>query len=99
AAGAEWGDESVEGMVEMMEAKDEDIEDQDPDLYFAFGWLQAKAMSQILLNSIEAGDLSREGILDAAESTTELHFDGIVEDQEYGSVDERNPGPDTTFLA
>lgn len=99
AAGAEWGDESVEGMVTMMEAKDEFVKDQNPDLYFAFGWLQANAMSQILLAAIDAGDLSRTGILDAASGIGELTFDGIVNDQPYGAPDERQPGFDTTFLA
>lgn len=98
AAGAEWGDESVDGMVEMLDAREKFASDQAPDLYFAFGWLQAKAMSQILLNAIEAGDLSREGILAAAADTTELKFDGMVNDQPYGAPDDREPGQDTTFL-
>lgn len=99
AAGAEWGDESVPGMVDMLEAQAEFAPDQAPDLYFAFGWLQAKAMSQILLKAIEAGDLSRDGIIEASNSTDELVFDEIVNVQSWGGPDDRVPGPDTTFLA
>lgn len=98
AQGQEWGDESVPGMKEMLDAVKEFAPDTKPDFYFAFGYMQAKAMSQVLAKAIENNDLSRAGILEAMNTVGTLKFDGLVADQVYGPVGEREPSRESTIF-
>jgi ABC-type branched-subunit amino acid transport system substrate-binding protein len=92
AEGPEWGDESHEGMVELMRIRDEYAPDQVPDVYFNFGVNQARAAHQVLEVAVANGDLSREGILDAMEQVGTLTFDGLQGDYVYGeSAEDRVP--------
>jgi len=89
--GADWGDESVEGMSEMIAAMEEFTPDQEPDTYFAFGYLQASAVAQVLEAAVENGDLSHEGIIEAMNSLEELDFGGLSGTYGYGPPEDRNP--------
>ena len=89
--GAEYGDESVPGMAELVRIKDTYAPDQAPDLYFNFGYLQAMAMTQILEQAVANGDLSREGIIQAMADVDELTFDGLSGDYGYGPAEDRVP--------
>ena len=95
--GVEWGDTSVPGMKTMLDAVKKYAPDQAPDIYFAFGWLQASAMTQILTTAVKNGDLSREGILKAAADTKKLTFDGMVNDETFGAPADRDPSRSTTL--
>ncbi len=95
--GVAWGDTSVPGMAKMLDAIKKYAPDQAPDIYFAFGWMQAEAMSQILTNAVKNGDLSHEGIIKAAADTKKLTFDGLVNDETFGAPDERDPSRATTL--
>lgn len=97
AEGPAYGDESVEGMAELIRIQDEYAPDQDPDLYFGFGYNQAHAAVQILETAVELGDLSREGIFEAMEEVGTLTFDGLQGDYEYGPADDRVP-PTTSSI-
>jgi ABC-type branched-subunit amino acid transport system substrate-binding protein len=98
AEGPEWGDTSIPGMVKMLDAVKKYAPKTEPNFYFAFGYLQATAMSQILTKAVKDGDLSREGIMNAMNSVGKLTFDGAVEDQKYGAPDDREPGRQTTIF-
>jgi ABC-type branched-subunit amino acid transport system substrate-binding protein len=91
--GPEWGDESVPGMAQMLEDVEQYMPDQEPDIYFAFGYAQAWATAQLLEQAVENGDLSREGMLEALESLDVLEFGGLFGDYNYGEggVENRNP--------
>lgn len=89
--GADWGDESVPGMAELMRIRETYAADQAPDIYFNFGYLQAMAMVQILEEAVANGDLSRDGILAASESVGTLTFDGLTGDYVYGAAADRVP--------
>jgi ABC-type branched-subunit amino acid transport system substrate-binding protein len=91
AEGAEYGDESVPGMAELVRIQDTYAPDVVPDFYFTFGYLQAMAMHQVLEVAVARGDLSRQGIFSAMESVGTLTFDGLFGDYGYGTADERVP--------
>jgi ABC-type branched-subunit amino acid transport system substrate-binding protein len=96
--GPNWGDESVEGMVEMTDAMAEFAPDQVPDPYFAFGYNQAKAIAQVLEAAVENGDLSHEGIVEAMNGLDELTFGDLLGDYEWGPPEDRNPPRTSTIF-
>lgn len=98
AEGPEYGDESVEGMAELIRIQDTYAPDQNPDIYFGFGFNQAQAAVQILEKAVELGDLSREGIMAAMEEVGTLTFGGLQGDYVYGTVDERTPPTASTIF-
>jgi ABC-type branched-subunit amino acid transport system substrate-binding protein len=99
AEGTEWGDEEVPGMAEMVERVEKLAPNQEPDYYFAFGYNQARAMTALLEKAVELGDLSPEGILRASDELGTVSFDGLTDDYQYGSADERNPPRTTTIFS
>lgn len=94
--GTEWGDTSVPGMAQMLE---DAPADQAPDIYFAFGYSQARAVHQVLEAAVAAGDLSREGIVAAMNGIDELTFDGLTGDYPYGPPEDRDPPRTSTIFA
>jgi ABC-type branched-subunit amino acid transport system substrate-binding protein len=92
-----WGDTSVPGMQEFLDRQAKYAPGQTPDPYFAFGYLQGVAMSQILERAAKDGDLSPEGILKAATEVKTLKFSGLSGDYKYGPAQKRNP-PRTSAL-
>jgi ABC-type branched-subunit amino acid transport system substrate-binding protein len=98
AEGPEWGDESVPGMVEMVERVEQYSPDQEPDFYFTFGYNQGRVVTEILEQAVENGDLSREGIVAAMNELGTVSFDGIGGDYEYGPPEERTPPAQNTIL-
>lgn len=88
--GPEYGDESVEGMAELVRIQ-ETYSEQEPDIYFNFGYNEAKAVHQVLEQAVEMGDLSREGILAALESIEEFSYDGLLGDYGWGAAEDRDP--------
>lgn len=95
--GVQYGDDSVPGMAELVRIKDTYAPDQEPDVYFNFGYIQAKAVVALLEKAVELGDLSHEGILTALEQLGTLSFDGLSGDYAYGPAEERVP-PTTTSI-
>jgi ABC-type branched-subunit amino acid transport system substrate-binding protein len=89
--GPEYGDESVEGMAELLRIQEEYAPDQVPDTYFNFGYLESMAVHQVLEAAVENGDLSHEGIVEAMNSIDEFTFDGLFGDYGGGEPADRNP--------
>jgi len=96
AEGPEWGDDSYPGMKQMLEDIAEYAPDQQPNIYFAFGYAQAWAAAQILEKAVELGDLSREGMIAASEQVGTLTFGELLGDYQYGPVEDRDPPRGTT---
>lgn len=94
--GPEWGDTTVPGMAQMLE---DALPDQAADIYFTFGYSQARAVHQVLEAAVAAGDLSREGIVAAMNSIDELTFDGLVGDYAWGAPADRVPPRESTIFA
>lgn len=97
--GPQWGDTSVQGMAQMLDDIAAYAPDTKPDIYFAFGYAQAWAASQILEKAVANGDVTPAGVLKASEEITELTFDGLLGDYAYGAVADRNPPRTSTVFA
>ena len=95
--GTTWGDETVPGMKEMIADIKTYKPDQKPDVYFTFGYSQAKAVHQLLEAAVENGDLSRQGIVDAL-SELEVDFGGLLDDYTYGEAADRDPSRSSTMF-
>jgi ABC-type branched-subunit amino acid transport system substrate-binding protein len=98
ADGTEWGDNSVPGMKQMVDDTTKYAPNQKPDFYFAFGYNQGRAMTEVLEKAVENGDLSREGILKASTEIGTVSFGGLTGDYQYGPAAERNPPRSTTVF-
>lgn len=96
--GTEWGDTTVEGMKDMLDRVQAYKPDQTPDYYFAFGYNQARAVTQVLEKAVELGDLSRAGIVKAMEEVGTLTFDGLSGDYTYGPAEDREPPRTSTIF-
>jgi len=98
AEGTEWGDTSVKGMADMLDRLQKYTPSQQPDIYFVFGYYQARAVTALLEKAVENGDLSREGVLKALSQLGTVEFDGLTGDYQYGSkIADRNPPRATTI--
>ena len=93
--GVEWGDTSVPGMVQMLADAGPD---QAPDIYFGFGYNQARAVTTVLEAAVAAGDLSRAGIVSAMNSLDEITFDGLSGDYGWGAPEDRVPPRQSTIF-
>lgn len=99
AEGTEWGDTSVKGMAEMLDDQKKYAPDQGPDIYFVFGYYEAKSVTQILEKAVELGDLSRAGLQKAVAKVGKLDFDGLSGTYDYGNGPaDRNPPRVTTIF-
>jgi ABC-type branched-subunit amino acid transport system substrate-binding protein len=95
--GSTWGDTSMPGAVAMMERMATYAPDQEPDYYFAAGYVMAMASAGVLEQAVANGDLSREGILQASTQVS-IDFEGLSGDYHYGPVDERQPSISNTIF-
>ncbi|MFC7615237.1 ABC transporter substrate-binding protein [Actinokineospora soli] len=98
AEGTEWGDTGVPGMQAMVDRLGKFAPQQQPDYYFAFGYNQGRAMTELLEKAVERGDLSREGLLAASRELGTVTFDGLSGDYQYGAAENRNPPRTTTIF-
>ncbi|MCC5950699.1 MAG: ABC transporter substrate-binding protein [Acidimicrobiia bacterium] len=97
--GPQWGDDSVEGMAQMLADIEEYAPDQAPDIYFAFGYAQAWAAHQILEEAVSRGDLSPTGVLEASTTVGTLTFGGLLGDYVYGPAEDRDPPRESSIFA
>jgi ABC-type branched-subunit amino acid transport system substrate-binding protein len=96
--GPAWGDTSVPGMAQMIQAQQQYAPDQKPDQYFAFGYAESWAVDQVLEAAVKNGDLSKAGIQKAVNKVGTLKFDGLIGDYKYGSsASQRNPSRASTI--
>jgi ABC-type branched-subunit amino acid transport system substrate-binding protein len=89
--GTEWGDSSVSGMADFVEAWEEYADGAAPDYYGILGWVTAKAVHQVLEQAVTDGDLTPDGIRAAMANVDVLTFDGLSGDYRYGPPEDRQP--------
>jgi ABC-type branched-subunit amino acid transport system substrate-binding protein len=102
AEGPAWGDKSVKGMADLIAAKKQypsKTKVADGDLYYAYGYNQARILTAVLEKAAENGDLSQKGILAAVQEVGTITFDGLVGDYKYGPIDERDPSRKSSIFA
>jgi ABC-type branched-subunit amino acid transport system substrate-binding protein len=97
--GTEWGDTTVKGMADMITRTQQVAPSQAPDIYYAFGYNQAWAVTDLLTKAVQLGDLSRAGIMKALDSLGTLSFDGLTGDYNYGATPaDRVPPRETSIF-
>lgn len=77
-----WG-EDAEGNNAMMEAVSAVAPDRRPSDVYIVGWNGAVSMHRVLAIAVASGDLTRSGIVSAANSIVELDFGGAAPTQSY----------------
>jgi ABC-type branched-subunit amino acid transport system substrate-binding protein len=77
-----WG-EAVEGNNAMMAAVSAVAPDRRPSDVYIAGWNGALSMHRVLAEAVDSGDLTRSGIVSAANSIAELDFGGAAPTQSY----------------
>ena len=97
--GTEWGDTTVKGMADMISRTQQINPGQAPDIYYAFGYYQAWAVTDLLNKAVQLGSLSRQGIMNALNNLGTLSFDGLTGDYDYGtSAATRVPPRETSIF-
>ena len=94
--GTTWGDNSVQGMKELIEDVAKYAPTQKPDIYFVFGYAQAKGVHALLEKAVENGDQSRAGIKKAIEEV-EIDYEGLLGTYTYGKAADREPSRETVI--
>jgi hypothetical protein len=78
-------------MAELVRIQETYAPDQEPDIYFNFGYVESKAVHQLLEQAVENGDLSHEGIIEALDSIDEFEYEGLLGDYAWGAPEDRDP--------
>lgn len=81
--GPEYGDGSVDGMLELVRIKAAYAPSAAPDPWFTVGFVQAAAVTALLDRAVARSDLSHAGIL-AAGTSLRVSFDGLAGSMTYG---------------
>ena len=98
--GASWGDTSVPGMKEMLDAASKYAPTQKPDGFFEFGYTESKITYAILKKAIENNDLTRDGVFNAFQSLKNVDLGGLLPPVTYGSSpNDRVPSRDSVVYA
>jgi len=97
AAGPAWGDTSVPGMKQMLDAVKKYSPKQGPDFYFAYGYNQGRVLTALLEKAVQLGDLSAQGVYNASLQMGTVNFDGLDGPYTYGPVDQREPSHNTSI--
>jgi len=80
-----WGTD-IPGMQPVYDAMIAARPDKRPSDAFLVGWNEAKSMHQILELALENGDLTRQGVIDAALSIPVIELDGTAPNQTYAGT-------------
>ena len=75
---AQWGDNSVPGMAKFLADTKQYASSQIPDYYYMYGYAMAQMETAVLRKAIAAGDLTRQGILDAKLNLGSVDLGGLV---------------------
>lgn len=77
-----WGTDTP-GMTEMVEVLTERLPDRRPSDAFVIGWIEAQIMEAAMLGAAESGDMTRQGMVNAALALEGVEFGGLAPDQSY----------------
>jgi ABC-type branched-subunit amino acid transport system substrate-binding protein len=80
---AQWGDKSVPGMARFLADTKKFAPSQIPDYYFMYGYAMAQMETAVLRKAVAAGDLTREGILDAKLHLGSVDLGGLLPAIDY----------------
>lgn len=99
SAGTVYGDDSAEGMADLVAAHDAYTPDADPVFLYLLGYASAQALNDIFEAAVANGDLSRDGLWEAMNSTTEISFRGLMNPLGWGMPEDRKPATSFNVLS
>lgn len=97
--GPEWGDTSFPGMRQLLADTRRYAPDQKPDIYYAFGYVQAFTVTKLLEKAVALGDLSRDGIMKALDQLGTVDTMGLAGTYVYGPPAKRQPPKESTLFS
>ncbi len=80
-----WG-EDVPGAAKMQEVLTAAFPDRRPSDAFVIGWVYSISLHEVLKTAIANGDLTRAGVVAAANSLTGIDFGGLAPNQSYAGT-------------
>jgi ABC-type branched-subunit amino acid transport system substrate-binding protein len=80
---AQWGDTRAPGMAKFLADTKRFAPEQIPDYYYMYGYAMAQMEAAVLRKAIAAGDLTRQGILDAKLHLGRVDLGGLVPPIDY----------------
>jgi ABC-type branched-subunit amino acid transport system substrate-binding protein len=75
---SQWGDNGAPGMAQFLADTKKYAPSQIPDYYFMYGYSMARMETAVLRKALAAGDLTREGILNAKLHLGRLDMGGLM---------------------
>jgi ABC-type branched-subunit amino acid transport system substrate-binding protein len=83
--GPTWGDQSVPGMVQMLQDQQTYFPSEVPNGFFVFGYTESIITAAILKKAADNHDLSRAGIFNAFNTLGSVNLMGLYPNITYGS--------------
>jgi ABC-type branched-subunit amino acid transport system substrate-binding protein len=80
-----WGGDS-QGFADMLAVLQAAYPDRRPSDSFLLGWQESIAFQAVLEKAIANGDLTRSGVVDAANSLTGVDMQGMTQDQSWEGI-------------
>jgi ABC-type branched-subunit amino acid transport system substrate-binding protein len=80
---AEWGDTSVPGMSQFLQVQQQYSPNQSPDTNYLYGYCLAVMEKDLLAKAIAAGNLTRQGVLQAKLNLGIVDFGGLIPTADY----------------
>lgn len=86
-ASCDWGEsgDGCEGMGQMVKNIETFAPQQEPDVYFQFGYTQARILHEILEAAVANGDLTRQGVIDAFSELSDVDIGGLLNPVSFGA--------------
>jgi ABC-type branched-subunit amino acid transport system substrate-binding protein len=81
--GAAWGDTGVPGMSQFLQVQQQYSPNQPPDFYYMYGYCLALMERGVLAKAIAAGNLTRQGVLQAKLNLGSVDFGGLIPTADY----------------
>jgi ABC-type branched-subunit amino acid transport system substrate-binding protein len=96
--GPEWGDTTVTGMRNMLDAQRRFRPTRQPDIYHLTGWAMGRVVHLALEKAASLSDMSRAGILRAVSEMGNVTFEGLLGTYQYGPPETREPPRTSTIF-
>jgi ABC-type branched-subunit amino acid transport system substrate-binding protein len=80
---AQWGNMRVPGMQQFLSTTKRYAPTQIPDYYYMYGYAEAQMETALLRRALQAGDLTRQGILNAKLHLGTVNLGGLVPPVDY----------------
>ena len=96
--GPEWGDTTVIGMRNLLDAQRRFRPTRQPDPYHLAGWAMGRVVHLALEKAASLSDMSRAGVTRAVSEMGDVTFEGLLGTYRYGPAETREPPRTSTIF-